>query len=51
MLSEGEYIAPLILFEHVKIASQAFYSRAKRILEHQQYVFENFLGKSNTCGR
>src|SRR5215469_15355152 len=46
MLSEGEYIAPLILFEHGKIASQAFYSSTKQILEHQQYIFENFWEKA-----
>jgi len=46
MLSEGEYIAPLILFEHSKIASQAFYSSTKQILEHQQYIFENFWEKA-----
>jgi len=46
MLSEGEYIAPLILFEHGKIASQAFYSSTKQILEHQQYIFENLWEKA-----
>lgn len=46
MLSEDEYIAPLILFEHGKIASQAFYSSTKQILEHQQYIFENLWEKA-----
>jgi len=46
MVSEGEYIAPLILFEHGKIAPQAFYSSTKQILEHQQYIFENLWEKA-----
>src|SRR5947208_9718948 len=42
MVSESEYIAPLILFEHGKIAPQAVYSNIKEVVEHQQYVFDNF---------
>ena len=33
MVSESEYIAPLILYEHGKIASQAIYSNIKQIVE------------------
>ena len=41
MISEDEYIAPLILFESGKIAYQAIYSNVREVVEHQQYVFEN----------
>ena len=33
MVSESEYIAPLILYEHGKIASQAIYSNIKQVVE------------------
>jgi signal transduction histidine kinase len=46
MVSEGEYIAPLILFEHGKIAPQAFYSNVEQVVEHQQYIFENLWEKA-----
>jgi signal transduction histidine kinase len=44
MISESEYVAPLILFEHGKIAPQAVYSNVKEVVEQQQYVFDNFWG-------
>ena len=46
MVSESEYIAPLILFEPGKIAYQAIYSNVKEVVEHQQYVFENLWTKA-----
>src|SRR5437867_2884748 len=42
MISESEYVAPLILFEHGKVAPQAVYSNIKEVVEQQQYVFDNF---------
>ncbi len=41
MVSESEYIAPLILIESGKIGYQAIYSNASEVAEHQQYVFDN----------
>ncbi|MGB6592870.1 MAG: ATP-binding protein, partial [Candidatus Nitrosopolaris sp.] len=46
MVSESEYIAPLILLEHGKIAPQAAYSNISEIVEQQQYIFDNFWNKS-----
>jgi hypothetical protein len=46
MVSESEYVAPLILFEHGKIAPQAVYSNISEIVEQQQYIFDNFWNKS-----
>ncbi len=42
MISDGEYLAPLILFEKGKIAPQIIYSNVKEIVEQQQYVFDTF---------
>ena len=46
MVSESEYIAPLILFEHGKIARQAVCSNVSEVVEHQQYIFDNFWNKA-----
>ena len=46
MVSESEYVAPLILFEHGKIAPQAVYSNISEVVEQQQYLFDNFWNKS-----
>ena len=46
MVSEGEYIAPLILYEHGKIAPQAIYSNIKQVIEQEQYVFDNLWNKA-----
>ena len=46
MISETEYLAPLILYEKGKIASQVIYSNAKEIVEQQQYVFDTFWSKA-----
>lgn len=46
MVSESEYMAPLVLFEHGKIASQAVYSNIREVVEQQQYVFDNFWNKA-----
>ena len=42
MVSEIEYLAPIILFEKGKIAPQAVYSNIKEVVEQQQYIFDNF---------
>jgi two-component system, OmpR family, sensor histidine kinase VicK len=42
MVSESEYVGPLILFEHGKIAPQAVYSNICEVVEQQQYLFDNF---------
>ena len=42
MVSEIEYLAPIILFEKGKIAPQAVYSNLKEVVEQEQYIFENF---------
>ena len=46
MVSESEYIAPLILLEHGKIALQAVYSNMNEVVEQQQYLFDNFWNKT-----
>ena len=42
MLSESEYLAPIILFEKGKMASQIIYSNLIEIVEQQQYIFDSF---------
>src|SRR5207245_11026609 len=42
MVGDTEYVAPLILFEHRKIAPQAVYSNTKEVVEQQRYLFDNF---------
>jgi two-component system, OmpR family, sensor histidine kinase VicK len=46
MLSESEYLAPVILFEKGKIAPQIIYSNIKELVEQQQYVFDSFWNKA-----
>jgi hypothetical protein len=46
MLSESEYLAPLILFRKGEIASQIIYSNINEVIEHQQYVFDTLWNKS-----
>jgi two-component system, OmpR family, sensor histidine kinase VicK len=40
MISEAQYLAPLILYEEGKIASQIIYSDVKEIVEQGQYIFD-----------
>jgi signal transduction histidine kinase len=42
MVSESEYVAPLILYEHGKVAPQAVYSNTKEVVEQQQHLFDSF---------
>ncbi|MFL6405797.1 MAG: hypothetical protein ACJ71F_01835, partial [Nitrososphaeraceae archaeon] len=37
MLSDTEYLSPVVLFEKGKVASQIVYSNLKEIVEQQQY--------------
>jgi two-component system, OmpR family, sensor histidine kinase VicK len=40
MLSESEYLAPIILFEKGKIAPQIIYSNQKELVDQHQYIFD-----------
>jgi len=42
MLSESEYLSPVVFFEKEKVASQIIYSNLKEIVEQQQYIFDSF---------
>jgi signal transduction histidine kinase len=42
MISETEYLAPLVFFEKEKVASQIIDSSVKEIVEQQQYIFDSF---------
>ena len=42
MISESEYLAPVILFEKGKIAPKIICSNLKDLVDQQQYIFDNF---------
>jgi hypothetical protein len=46
MISECEYLAPVILDEEGKIASQLIYSNVDQIVEQQHYMFETLWSKA-----
>ncbi len=46
MLSESEYLSPVVFFEKEKVASQIIYSNLKVIIEQQQYIFDSFWDRS-----
>jgi len=46
MISEEEYLAPVILDEERKIASQLVYSNVDEIVEQQHYMFETLWSKA-----
>jgi len=46
MINEREYLAPAILYDEGKIASQIIYSNVKEVLEQQQYIFDTFWSKA-----
>jgi two-component system, OmpR family, sensor histidine kinase VicK len=46
MISETDYLAPVILFEEGKIASQIIYSNQKEIVEQHQYIFDTLWNKA-----
>ncbi|MFL6457731.1 MAG: ATP-binding protein [Nitrososphaeraceae archaeon] len=45
MLSESEYVSPVILSEKRKIASQIIYSNQKQIVDQHQYMFDTLWNK------
>jgi two-component system, OmpR family, sensor histidine kinase VicK len=46
MISESEYLAPVILFEEGKIASEVIHSKIKELVEQQQYIFDTFWSRA-----
>src|SRR5918911_4343877 len=46
MLSESEYLSPVVFFEKEKVASQIICSNLKEIVEQQQYIFDSFWHRS-----
>jgi hypothetical protein len=46
MVSETEYLAPVILFEKGKIASEIICSNVKEILDQHQYMFDTLWSKA-----
>jgi two-component system sensor histidine kinase VicK len=46
MISETEYLSPIILFEKGKVASQIVYSNLAQIVEQQQYFFDTLWNKA-----
>jgi signal transduction histidine kinase len=46
MVSEIEYISPLLLFEHDKISPQAIYSNIREVVEQEQYAFDGCWNKA-----
>jgi hypothetical protein len=46
MISETEYLAPVILYEEGKIASQIIYSNVKEIVEQGQYIFDTLWNRA-----
>jgi two-component system, OmpR family, sensor histidine kinase VicK len=46
MLSETEYLSPIILFEKGKVAPQIVYSNLAQIVEQQQYFFDTLWSKA-----
>ena len=46
MISESEYLAPVVLFEKGKVASQLIHSNVKELVEQQQYVFDSFWSRA-----
>jgi two-component system, OmpR family, sensor histidine kinase VicK len=51
MLSENEYLAPVISEEEGAIASQLIYSNEGQIVEQQQYIFETLWTKAIPSGQ
>jgi two-component system, OmpR family, sensor histidine kinase VicK len=50
MLSESEYLAPLVLFTKIE-SSQIVYSNIKEVIKHQQYVFDALWGKAISAAK
>ena len=46
MISEPEYVAPIILFGDGRVASQVIYSNQKEIIDQHQYIFDALWSKA-----
>ena len=46
MISETEYLAPIILYRKGEISSKVIYSNIREVIEHQQYIFDSFWSKA-----
>ena len=46
MISETEYLAPIILYRKGEISSKIIYSNIREVIEHQQYIFDSFWSKA-----
>lgn len=46
MVSDNQYLAPIILFEKGKVASQIVFSNVKELVEQEQYTFDIFWSKA-----
>jgi len=46
MVNESEYLAPIVLFERGKIASEIVCSNLEKLVEQQQYVFDCFWSRA-----
>ena len=46
MISDSEYLAPMVLFEQEKVASQIVCSNVKEVVEQQQRLFCNLWNKA-----
>jgi len=49
MISESEYLAPIVLFEKGKISSQIIYSNQKEIVDQHQYMFDTLWNKATSA--
>jgi ElaB/YqjD/DUF883 family membrane-anchored ribosome-binding protein len=46
MISESEYLAPVVLFEKGKVAAQIIYSDVKELVKEHEYVFDTLWSKA-----
>jgi two-component system sensor histidine kinase VicK len=46
MISENEYLAPVILFKKEKVTLQTIYSNVREVVEQHQYFFETLWSKA-----
>ena len=49
MISETEYLAPIILYGKEEISSKIIYSNIREVIEHQQYIFDLFWSKATSA--
>jgi two-component system sensor histidine kinase VicK len=46
MISESEYLAPMVLFEKGKVAAQIIHSNVKELVEQHEYMFDTLWSKA-----